>query len=581
VVTDERDGRPLRRVMIALNGSALTTTRNAATDENGRFRFVALPIAQYTVTALKPGYVQTFYGSRRPGLGPGLPVALSAASPSATLAIKLPYGAVITGTVTDGHGRPAQNVRITLLQYRMQLGERQLAPASLSTVNLMTTDDRGIYRIFGLAAGDYLLGAVPQATDVHLVTAAELQRAEQLIQQTPSRLPAGTPAPVPPPPPDTVESVGYARVFFPGTADPAGASTITLRSGEERAGVDFAMQYVRTAKISGVTLDATGQPSQLAQLTMTQPGLPSTMSSWGVSRTGQGGFTVTGVPPGDYTITARVTGGPGSGTGGQLGGFSAGGPLDVLWASANVRVDGQDVGGLMLNLQPGMTAAGRAVFESAPAVVPANLARMRMQLTPVTTSSSVPGSAVPVVAEAADDGTFSMRGILPGMYRFMASNPPAAEPPSGGGMAAPGPAWIVKSVIAGARDLTDRVFELKPGEPLNNIVITFSDRPSGISGKLLDASGQPALGLNVIVFTADRTFWGLQSRRTVTMRPLANGEFRFPSLLPGEYYISAVTDYDPADSADPTFYDALVTASLRLTLGVGDQKVQDLKLATQ
>ena len=36
---------------------------------------------------------------------------------------------------------------------------------------------------------------------------------------------------------------------------------------------------------------------------------------------------------------------------------------------------------------------------------------------------------------------------------------------------------------------------------------------------------------------------------------------------------------DAADTADPTFYDALVPASVRITLGAGEKKVQELRLA--
>ena len=565
VVTDERDGRPMRRVNVTLSGSMMGPARNASTDENGRFRFAALPLGQFTLTAARPGYVTTSYGSRRPGRGPGQPITLTAAAASANVAIKLPHGAVITGTVTDANGRPAQSVRITVLQYRMAVGERQLVPATVGAGNIMTTDDRGAYRVYGLAAGDYLVGAAPQMTDARLTTPADVQRAQQLVQQAASisatqPVPAGAPAPSPA---DASGSVGYARIFHPGTPDPAGAATITLQSGDERSGVDFALQYVRTVKIEGVVLDAAGQPSAQAALSVAQPGLPSTMGTWGVQRGQQGRFTVTGALPGDYTITARF------GPRGPVplpspGATAAATSADVSWAAANVRVDGVDVTGVTLTLQPGMTGSGRLVFESANTPVPTNLSAMRMQLRSVPTAT--PGPDNTVSAQAADDGTFSMRGIVPGMYRFTSTDP------------AP---WVLKSITMNGRDLTDRIVEVKPGDVLSNVIVTFTDQPSDVGGRLLDASGQPATGLSVILFTADRTFWGLQSRRTAVARPSPAGEFRFTGLLPGDYYISAVTDFDLTDGADPTFYEALVPASLRITVGAGDHKVQDLKLATQ
>jgi hypothetical protein len=558
VVTSERDGRPVRRVNVSLNGSAIGPTRYATSDENGRFAFASLPLGQYTLSASKPGFVTMHYGSRRPGRGPGHPITLAATAAAANVALRIPNGAAITGTVTDANGRPAQNVRLTVLQYRMSVGERELVPAPMTGVSALNTDDRGVYRIYGLPAGEYLVGAVPQGGDIRLTTAADVQHAQQQVQQGAaatgtmiSAVPPGTPAPAVSAP--TVSpSVAYARIFYPGTPDPIGAVPITLRAGEERSGVDFPLQFVRTARIDAAILDASGQPAAQAQVSLTQPGVPTSMGSWGVTRAQPGRFTATGVQPGQYVITAR----------GSANGANA------MWAAADVRVDGQDITGLTLTLRPGMIGTGRVAIESASGGAPLNVSAVRMTLTPVATTASGLAPPPPALAEVDTDGTFTMRGILPGAYRFHAVH--AGTPDA-----------LLKTVIINQRDVTDRVVEIKPGDTLNNIVVTLMDRPADVSGTLLDAAGQPVPGLTIVLFTADRTFWGLQSRRTTTARPSPTGEFRFPGLLPGEYYISAVTDLDATDTGDPTFYEALVPASLKITVAPGERKTQDLRLATQ
>ena len=70
--------------------------------------------------------------------------------------IALKRGAVITGRVTDASGKPLveQRVELTRLDERGQPARG--APGFSPYANL--TDDRGIYRIYGLQAGRYLVG---------------------------------------------------------------------------------------------------------------------------------------------------------------------------------------------------------------------------------------------------------------------------------------------------------------------------------------------------------------------------------------------------------------------------------------
>src|SRR4030095_14237696 len=79
------------------------------------------------------------------------------------LALKLVRGSVLSGTVRDELGPPAPGIAARVLQGRMVDGERVLSPApAVSGPFGETTDDRGVYRVFGLAAGDYLVSATPR-----------------------------------------------------------------------------------------------------------------------------------------------------------------------------------------------------------------------------------------------------------------------------------------------------------------------------------------------------------------------------------------------------------------------------------
>ena len=76
VLTDTESPRPVRRATVRLEG-ARPGARLVGTDGEGKFIFDGLPAGSYTLSASKPGLVTTFHGSRRPGRGPGVLVAVN------------------------------------------------------------------------------------------------------------------------------------------------------------------------------------------------------------------------------------------------------------------------------------------------------------------------------------------------------------------------------------------------------------------------------------------------------------------------------------------------------------------------
>ena len=58
-----------------------------------------------------------------------------------------------------------------------------------------------------------------------------------------------------------------------------------------------------------------------------------------------------GIAPGRYMLRARAE-------------PAAGGPPTTLWASEELDVNGRDISGLVLRLQPAMSVTGKLVFDS-------------------------------------------------------------------------------------------------------------------------------------------------------------------------------------------------------------------------
>jgi hypothetical protein len=176
----------------------------------------------------------------------------------------------------------------------------------------------------------------------------------------------------------------------------------------------------------------------------------------------------------------------------------------------------------------------------------------------------------------AADGTFSATGIAPGRYRFVTqawlieSLAPSAVASAGG--------WVLKSAIAGGRDLADAVLEVRPGEDVPGVVVTFTDRLTELSGRVIDQADRVTASFPIVIFSTDRATWVTASRRVQIVRPATDGRYAAVGLPAGEYHIAAVTAIESDQLADPAFLEQLAAMSLTLTLADGEKKTQDLKL---
>jgi hypothetical protein len=194
-------------------------------------------------------------------------------------------------------------------------------------------------------------------------------------------------------------------------------------------------------------------------------------------------------------------------------------------------------------------------------VTPASLVRRG----PVLGSEFNPAPPIPLNP----DGTFEIAGIAPGAFLFQLTGPDLG--PAG---------WWMRSMIGGGRDLLDRPIEVRPGSPSMNAVISMSDRHTELSGQLRTSSGEPGVDVFVIAFSTDRAMWGGQgARRVRAVRPGADGHFSMLDLPPGDYLLGVVTDIDPEDWQNPALLEQLVPSSIKVTIGEGEKKVQDLTLS--
>jgi protocatechuate 3,4-dioxygenase beta subunit len=640
------NGSPVRRARVMLSGPELRGGRSTVTNDQGQFTFSALPPGRFTMTASKAGYVDVPYGAKRPGR-PGTPIQLAAAQKMEGANITLPKGGVITGVVVDDSGEPAPGTQVRVMRYVMRTGEKTLQQAGQAQA-----DDRGIYRIYGLQPGDYLISAVPRNQglgDLRNTIAAEIETAMQQMQAAGlgrggggaaggggggrgagggggragaagidlGQLMGGRGGN-----PDLMgrvamlqeqlaqseqeQSVAYAPVYYPGTPSPAGAAPVTLGISEEHGGVDFRLVLVKTAKVEGVVQSQDGtlpQGTQVSLVPMDQIGMPPIPGASGnTTRAGQDGrFIFTNVAPGQYRVNARANvravdpaqpqdataaaaGGRGRGQG-QGGGRGGPGQIaQVLWGSADVNVDGQDVNGVNVSLVPGMTVTGRVTFDSSTLQPPTDLTRVRVNITPRGTQQGLDTGGLPP-SQVDATGRFTVTGVPPGRYSINANAAAAIAPgtPGGrGGNAGGGGAaaqWLLKSATGTAQDILDFGLVVEPHQPVAGITLAFVDRTQEVSGTIQDPAGKPTADFTIILFATDKSFWVPQARRIQSARPSTDGKFAFRNIPAGDYRLTAVTDVEPGEWFDPNFLGQLVNASIPVTVREGEKKVQDIKIA--
>ncbi|MCC7186749.1 MAG: carboxypeptidase regulatory-like domain-containing protein [Acidobacteria bacterium] len=544
---DDARTAPVRRAVVTLTGTGIRGTHTTVTDDKGQFTFGGLPGGRYLVTAQKPAHVTMHYGSPAMGRGPGAPIAI-ADGQRVEITMRLPRGAVLAGVLKDDSGHPLPSGQMQVFSPMMVNGEMRYQ-AVRTTNSIITTDERGRYRVFGLPPGEYIVrgGGIGGYTgDLRLMTTESIEAAQRDRDQ---RVRGQAPAAAP----DVSPRVAWVSAFAPGVQDRNAAQRFSLREGEEYLSADVTVSLGRVARVSGTMRGADGAPMTSAMVGLFNTRERSVWSSLGGIRPdAAGAFVLPAIGPGEYAFVGR-SGDPGGR--GQGAGNAAAVPH---FAYTRFNVVGDDVVGVAVEFLPGGTVTGRV--EAAGAAIPDSA---RLTLAQV---DAIPGLSLgtPTI-DPNPDGTFRFEGVPPGRYRVTAS-----------GL---GPLHLQSAILAD-RETLDDPFEVGLGQDVTGLRVTVSPASTVVSGTLLDQLGRPAPEFAVIMFSIDRAHWATAPRRmTGLVRLDSQGAYRIAGLPPGSYYLSAVTDASPQQLADPAFLEELAAAALTVTLTPGEQKRQDLKLS--
>ena len=580
-VIDAATKAPVVGVLVEIGASSATIPPGASrpqpvrtlTDAQGRFVFRQLPPGSYAISAttgsngfeqsgflvtggghLIAPYLNGGFGQRRPN-GPLQNLTLEQGAVVTDAVIALWKGASIDGTVVDEAGEPLVNMIVAAV--------RRTSDGVLTTGPTARTDDRGMYHISALAPGDYVV-VVPQTQVLLPMSAAEAafsHAPDPLLSRQFSA--AGAPAPTltgvaigsvlaasaPPVAANALLTPGtrvrhlYQSTFHPAATALDRATVISVRSGDEATGVDVQLTPVPGASVSGTLMDGgVPVPHFGVRLLPVDSGDGTEVMDLAFTATdAQGRFTFPMVPAGQYRLFAQRQTGVPTGTTPQ-GGVTVAEPRTLAetagaWAEGAVTVADRPIDDLILTLRDSYRVAARVVFDGAATqphidrlsqfMFTAVPARAQRRHTP-----SVPGGVI----EAS--GRVSIASLSPGRYilKWLDSLP----------------GWSVESVKMAARDITDAGVEITDRD-IPDLVITFTDQPASLGGTIRATTAGSDSEASVFLFPADRGRWrdaASTSRVVRTVRADVTGAFLFTNVIPGEYFIAALTDAQAHDWPD-------------------------------
>jgi protocatechuate 3,4-dioxygenase beta subunit len=449
----------------------------ATTDEDGNYRLTGLPAGAFRIFPVAKSYSapHDVSSTNRPGQS----INVTDGEAVTNVDFKLVPGGVITGRVTDSEGN-------------VVIGESVIVTKKDSQDGLMwrfsgarnRTDDRGIYRIYGLAPGSYTVS---------------------LGQATPG-VTTGT---------GTMMGGQYLRTFYPGVLEEAKATVLEVKEGAEVSRIDFSVGIPPSGVVvSGRVVDGvTGKPVSNAQVGYSL-----------VERGSQQMLTMNFVPtPTDSTGRFRVEGmQPGSYAAFTIGG-SQHGQLNSSYSDlTSFEVAETDVTGIEIKVRPGATIHGVVTIENdADPAVLKSLQRIELYAHSENPELSAPSFGT---ARIRPDGSFSFSGLGPGKIRIGVQDYPA-------------PPRALNLMRIEHNGVTQDAIDISEGDQITGVRLVFSHGAGSIRGTVKVEGG---------VLPEGATFWisitkpgesFVQFARYVQVD--ARGKFLADNIPPGTYELTA------------------------------------------
>jgi protocatechuate 3,4-dioxygenase beta subunit len=480
------DGKPARGVVVIAAQSvptdpakvlermfSLSKSPKAETDSEGRFRLEGLPAGSYEVAPSAPTLVGPAADEA------GKKVSVSAGATAEGIDFSLSRGGVITGKITDSEGNPLIGEEISL---KAADPSKPGGSSQNADQRMYSTDDRGVYRIFGIRPGRYIVSSGTFRNPMF-----------GLLLKRPKRV----------------------QTYYPGVTEEARAKFVEVTAGSEASGVDIRIGAAdKGFTVSGRVIDAeTGKPIADAMVAYSHrapqaprddseqedfSGIPGGMTTTNA----RGEFRLDSLAPGNYR--AHVD---------SMGILTGAGEFyaDPL----NFEVQSANIDRLEIKVHQGASISGVVVIENTDTADAFN------QLVPFmlyATLADGQGSAARVTA----DSSFRIGGLKPGRAKI-----------------SPLPYGAQKfSVLRVERDGVEQPegIEIQPNEQITGVKVIMIPANCSIHGHVTIVGGPR----DSTIWVNARPLNG-NMRSGASSRVDTKGDFVIENIGPGEYEVEVST----------------------------------------
>ena len=499
------DGQPLINANVLVQSlTGIPAAKPTRPDAEGKFVFENLLPGAYIVMATAPGYIDQSMSLGNPLQWPRYLI-------GSDVSVSMIKGGVITGLVTNQKGEPVVGVPV----HATPVSSDASMFGTFIGSGSFETDDRGVYRIYGLLPGQYIVNAGGKGAFGQFGA-------------------TGFDMDVP--------------TYYP-SANRDTAIPVTVRSGDETTGIDIKYKGVEGRSISGVVLGKIDASPTAGAITIllahATSASPLAVEIAGVADPRRA-FSFNGVADGEYDLFASYFLNPNE---------------NALIGTKRVIVRGSDLTGIELRLSPLASFAGTITLDP---IKPEDKCDKRgsqvietilkLPLDDPRKAGNQPLTALfSGAGQLNDKGEFTLRNLEANKYRL--------------DVKLPSESWYIRAInlpASAAQGAWQGTVNIKSGESLSGVSILVGQDAAILRGRVGPEGTAVREGTYIHLVPVESKDANNVLRYSETLVK-GDGSFAFTNVAPGRYFILSrvETPGETEIAARPLAWDTAARAKLR------------------